>query len=192
MKKTAHEDGFSILEALFATFIMTIGIVGLMSLFTIAAVRNAGQGEQSTRCTEYAQDKMEQLLALSFSDSTSQTSGNTTLCSTCTGYVSGVGLTAGGTPMSVTSPIANYTDYVVWNGNAEVVQTASTPGTLLYTREWSITNGPTGCSLTAPVTCVKTVTVTVTANFTGFAVGVNNSASAIAPTTTLIAQKESY
>ena len=41
-----RERGFSVLEAMIASFIMLIGIGGLMALFVVAAAKNAGQGDQ--------------------------------------------------------------------------------------------------------------------------------------------------
>ncbi len=68
-----RERGMSLLETLVAASVMLIGITGVMALFMVVAATNQGQGTQATRCTEYAQDKMEQLMALNFEDAASNT-----------------------------------------------------------------------------------------------------------------------
>jgi type II secretory pathway pseudopilin PulG len=197
--KKKNERGFSILEAMIASVIMIIGIGGLMALFAIAAARNSGQGNQATRCTEYAQDKMEQLMALQYTttstDTTSQVVGSTSIPVGGTCYSSGAGLADGG---SLTSPAANYVDYVnpspppsaptsatgcptdplIANGILIPNGISSSPSGALYKREWSI--------VTDSTTHVKTITVYVTALFTA-AVSQN-----LAPNTTLIAMKQQY
>jgi len=161
-----NERGFSVLEAMFAAIIMTVGIGGLMALFVVAAAKNAGQGDQATRTTEFAQDKMEQLLALNYNDASSQTAGATT---TPTG---GAGLSQG-VSLSVPSPVANYVDYVDSLG---AVSSSSTGAR--YIREWLVS---------APTQNVKTITVTVTALFSA---DIGTNMHSLAPSTTLIAMKQ--
>ena len=68
-----RERGMSLLETLVAASVMLIGITGVMALFMVVAATNMGQGTQATRCTEYAQDKMEQLMALNWENTCSNT-----------------------------------------------------------------------------------------------------------------------
>ena len=161
---TSRARGFSVLEAMIASMIMLVGVGGLMALFVVAAAKNSGQGDQATRTTEYAQDKMEQLLALQYTDTSSNTVGSST---TPTG---GVGLTPGNSPIGQT---ANYVDYVTAAG----VVSGSSAGAL-YVREWSITVNTT--------TNIKTITVVVQAQFTA------DAFQSLAPSTTLVAMKEQY
>jgi Tfp pilus assembly protein PilV len=161
-----NERGFSVLEAMFAAIIMTVGIAGLMALFVVAAAKNAGQGDQATRTTEFAQDKMEQLLALNYNDAASQVAGATT---TATG---GAGLSQGGS-LSVASPTVNYVDYVDSLGTVSSSATGAR-----YIREWLIS---------PPTQNVKTVTVTVTALFSA---DIGTNMHSLAPSTTLIAMKQ--
>ena len=134
-----RERGFSLLETIFACAIMLIGISGVMALFTVAAVKNQSQGDQATRTTEYAQDKMEQLMGLSFGDSTSDTTQYPTATS------GGTGLTVGG---SVGGTSANkYSDLVDSNGQI------TTSGVAAYTRQWQVQVDGTGK--------IKTITVYV-------------------------------
>jgi len=192
------ERGFSILEALIACMIMLIGIGGLMALFVVAAAKNSGQGDQATRCTEYAQDKMEQLMALqyttTYTDVTSSVVGSNTVPNGC---ASGCGLTNGGTlcPSPTTTscpngPTVNYVDYynqtdtVDADGVSASLQCASCTGTAQYMREWSISTNAT--------TNVKTITVYVQSLFTADSGNSSAAAQALVPNTTLVANKGQY
>lgn len=176
-----NERGFSILEAMIACVIMIIGIAGLMALFMVAAAKNAGQGDQATRCTEYAQDKMEQLMALSYTPTSMDTTSSVVGASTTPNGCSACGLTAGGS-VSPAAPVANYVDYVNPNSatatNPDGISGSSTGA--LYMREWSISDSGAGA------TNVKTITVYVQAKFTA------DVSQSLAPTTTLVAYKGQY
>jgi Tfp pilus assembly protein PilV len=163
--------GFTLLESMFATLILLLGVTGLMTLFFVAAVRNNNNGDQATRTTEYAQDKMEQLLALSYTDSTSNVTGFPTTPSNCTGC----GLTANG---SLTSPTTYYYDYIDTTGAP--VAAITSPNAIAYTRYWLVET-PTA------LTGMKRITVKVVASLTIGANGVANSS--LAPTTTLVSFK---
>src|SRR5260370_1640148 len=67
------QAGGSIVETMIASVILLIGIVPVTALFTVAAGKNASQGDFATRTVEYSQDKTEQLLALSFNDGSTDT-----------------------------------------------------------------------------------------------------------------------
>ena len=144
-----HEQrGLSLIEVMIAMVIFLIGVVSVMSLFTVAVTQNANQGEFATRTTEFGQDKMEQLLTLSFTDSATNTAVFPTQTSGGTGL--GSGLTAGNTVGSVdtTAPATGYVDYLNAQGNL----LASSSG-WFYKRQWSIALNAAGT--------VKTVTVVV-------------------------------
>jgi Tfp pilus assembly protein PilV len=145
-----HEQrGLSLIETMIAVLILLIGIVSVMSLFTVAVTQNANQGEFATRTTEYGQDKMEQLLTLSFTDSATNTAVYPSVSSGGTGL--GSGLTAGNTVGSVdtTAPATGYVDYLDAQGT---LLTGSISG-WFYKRQWSISLNGAGT--------VKTVTVVV-------------------------------
>ena len=67
------ERGLSLVECVFALSLMTILALGLLPLGVIATVTTENQGHLMARTTEYAQDKLEQLLALAYGDVTSDT-----------------------------------------------------------------------------------------------------------------------
>jgi Tfp pilus assembly protein PilV len=163
------ESGASLVETVIALMILTIGVVAVMGVLSVAITQNWNQGDRSTRTTEYAQDKMEQLLALDFNDSAS----NTTVYPTASAGGTGLGgvmtgsTTVGGTTSG--SPVASYVDYIDSSGN---LQTSSTNA--LYIRQWSITTNATSN--------LKTVTVVVRAM-------IQTTNGSVWPATTLVSMK---
>jgi type II secretory pathway pseudopilin PulG len=132
------------LEVLIATVILTVVATGLLGPFAISIGLNKSQGELATRTTEYCQDKMEQLLALNYIDTTSDT---TQFPTASTG---GTGLSDGG-GINPNSPVANYVDYVASDGT---LQGANSAGAF-YKRVWQIStagNLKTITVVTAPIT----------------------------------------
>jgi hypothetical protein len=120
----------------------------LMGLATIALSTTETQGHLAARTTEYAQDKMEQLLALKFCDG--PTNGTDTTVFPAVVNAGGTGLAgcnnpganpptalAGGS-LSTSSPTAGYVDYLDASGNL-VASTAAWE----YIRVWQI-SVPTG------------------------------------------------
>jgi type II secretory pathway pseudopilin PulG len=168
-----NERGFSLLEAMFASMIMIIGIGGLMALFVVAAAKNAGQGNQATRCTEYAQDKMEQLLALPYADSTSSVVGANTTPNA--GPVGTIGLTPGGnTDGNPLTAVVNYVDYVNISDTSHPDGISGSAAGAQYMREWKIEADPYS---------VKSITVYVQAQFTA-------DVNGLSPRTTLVGMKQ--
>jgi len=127
------ERGIGLIETMVALLLILIGLLAVMSLFTIASAGNTTQGEYQTRATEYAQYKMEQLVRLSFSDSTTNTTVFPPAPTGGTGL--GSGLTPGGSVGSVNavSPVSGYVDYLDNAGNL-------LPGSSgwFYKRQWRI------------------------------------------------------
>ncbi len=170
-----HERGMSLLETLVAAAVMLVGIGGVMSLFMVAAIKNQSQGSQATRCTEYAQDKLEQLMALSYTNALTDTYSDTTqiptsTVSTCTTPVC-TGLANGG---NTTTPTTGYMDYVTEGTGVGAAIYATKQSNSNYQRLWSI----------AQTGSVKTITVTVTA--------LGSVDKGLAPSTTLASQKTSF
>jgi Tfp pilus assembly protein PilV len=162
----------SLLETLVAASVMLIGITGVMALFMVVAATNKGQGTQATRCTEYAQDKMEQLMALNFEDAASNTTVLPVVASGGTGLAVG-----GGTNPS--SPVTNYVDYITEGSGSGATIYSTLQSNSAYMREWSV-----ALLASDSTNNTKTITVTVTA--------ITNGARGITPTTTLVALKTNY
>lgn len=145
-----NQRGASLIETMIALVLLSIGLLGAMALISFAVTQNWNMGDRSTRTTEYAQDKMEQLLALSFTDGSS----NTTVYPTTATGGSGLGGVMSGTSTvgGVTSgvPVSQYVDYIDSSGSLQATSTNA-----LYVRQWMISTNATGN--------LKTVTVVVTA-----------------------------
>jgi len=149
--KTARfegQRGLSLIETMVAAVVLLIGFVATMSLFTVAVVQNSAQGDEGTRVTEYAQDKMEQLMALGFSDGAT----NTTVYPPASSGGTGLGGTmAGSATVGSVNPASPSTGYVDYLNRSGALLTTSTGA--FYDREWSITTNA-GANL-------KTITVYV-------------------------------
>jgi len=169
MKKPSRaERGATLIETVIALLILTIGVLGVMGALSVAITQNWNQGDRATRVTEYAQDKMEQLLALSFSNATSNTAVYPTQSTGGTGLggVMAANATVGG--VTAGSPVTGYVDYF---NSAGTLQSASTGA--LYIRQWSISTNSTGS--------LKTITVVTRAMISSW--------GATAPFTTLVSMK---
>lgn len=182
------ERGVTLIETMVAALILIIVAVGLLPVFTAGLQATYGQGDVSTRVTEYAQDKMEQLLSLSpvniisdgFADgmtdttvfpavtdgSTGCTGSGSTTCGL--GGIMAASTTVGSIPPA--TPVTYFVDYLDVNGN---LLTSSTNA--YYTRQWSVTTDSTGT--------LKTITVVATSTGAGV--------KGLAPTATLVTIKAS-
>ncbi len=129
-KRRIGERGFTLLEMVIASMVLMVGIVGVMSLLGVAVARTAGTSDQATRTAEYAQDKMEQLMALEFLDAQSDVTQYPTVST------GGTGLTAGGSVTTITTGFVDYGPDS--NGKFYTSNTATQIGTAYYTRQWSI------------------------------------------------------
>jgi type II secretory pathway pseudopilin PulG len=141
---TARSEGFGLVETVFALSILLVVALGLLPLGVIATTTTENQGHLMARTTEYAQDKIEQLLALSYGDSTSDTR---VFPSTELG---GSGLTVGGSA-DPDDPVELYVDYLDINGTLVPSEGTEAPDGWFYKRVWEVTN---------PSTNLKEVTVT--------------------------------
>ncbi len=142
----SRERGFSLLETVIAISLLMIVSLGLLPLGVIATTNTENQGHLMARTTEYAQDKMEQLLALSFGDLTSDTRA---FPATETG---GTGLAVGGSA-NPEAPAANYVDYLDVNGSLLAAVGTTAPANWYYKRVWSV-------ALVSGSTTLKRITVT--------------------------------
>lgn len=144
------QSGTTLIETTIACAILIVGMAGLMGLSTMATSITENQGHLGARTTEYAVDKMEQLLALTYGDAQS----NTTLFpSTNSG---GTGLAVGGSS-NPAAPVVGYADYLDKDGNVLCTEASpcatAPPATWYYKRVWQI-------SPPAGTTNLKQITVT--------------------------------
>ena len=126
-----NERGFSLVETVFALGILMIVSLGLLPLGIIATTTTENQGHLMARTTEYAQDKIEQLLSLSYGDSTSDTR---VFPSTELG---GSGLTVGGSA-DPEAPVELYVDYLDVNGTLVPSEGTDAPEGWFYQRVWEV------------------------------------------------------
>lgn len=174
-RKPGNEAGISLIEVMIALAILMIVSIGILSMAMISISTTENQGHLAARTTEYAQDKMEQLLGLAFTDG-SLTSGTDTTSidttnNTYTLGTGGTGLVAGGS-LTTSAPTNGYVDYLDANGNP-LGGGATAPNNTFYIRVWQITD--TSSTL-------KTISVRVAAIS-----GVNTTNAA--PTSTVTALK---
>ena len=128
---TRRDAGFSLLETVFALSILMVVALGLLPLGVLATTTTENQGHLMARTTEYAQDKMEQLLALSYGDSTTDTR---VFPAPSTG---GTGLAIGGSSNPAT-PVDKYVDYLDVNGSLLASSGGTAPANWYYKRVWSV------------------------------------------------------
>jgi prepilin-type N-terminal cleavage/methylation domain-containing protein len=129
-KSPVSQRGFSIIETMIAIVVLTVGLLGVLSMFGFAISTNASQGNYATHTTDYAQDKMEQLMGLKFTDTTSTTVGGFTTSTGGTGLTPGGGVTPG-------APVTGFVDYI--DANGDPAQASAFTNTFYYVRQWQIT-----------------------------------------------------
>jgi hypothetical protein len=159
MTRMHGEHGTTILEVMVASALLVVLMAGLMGMSSLAISTTENQGHLGARATEYAQDKMEQLLALDYSNTITDT--RTVPVGTCTSAPL-CGLSPGGS-YNVDNPAAMYVDYLDVNGNL-----CGTPGAgcgppsntppdgWFYERAWQIDDSTTDATLP---TGLKRITV---------------------------------
>jgi hypothetical protein len=112
--RDAGERGTSLIEVLVASALLMTLMAGLMSMAGLAISTTENQGHLAARTTEYAQDKMEQLMALAYNDTASDTRVfPAQATAACAGNC---GLKVGGS-YNIDSPTALYVDYLDEDGN---------------------------------------------------------------------------
>jgi hypothetical protein len=144
-----------------ALCLLLIAAAGIMTMAAVAMTTTENQGHLAARTAEYAQDKMEQLLALQYPDTGTDT---TVFPAAVTGCC---GLQLGGS-LDPTAPVVGYSDYVDKSGNP-----VGAGANWQYIRVWQITQtapnlkqisvltqvrygvGQTGLLPRSTVTCLK-------------------------------------
>ena len=113
-----------------ACAILTVVVTGLLSMVTVATNHTENQGHLVSRTTQYSQDKLEQLLALKYED----TQSDTTVYPVAP--AGGTGLADGGSSSPAT-PEPDYADYLDQNGNL-LVSGGGEPTGWFYKRVWQV------------------------------------------------------
>jgi hypothetical protein len=121
-----------LIETLVAAGILIAVMAGVMSIGVVSMTTTENQGHLAARTTEYAQDKMEQLVALAFGDVWSDTR---TFPAAGAG---GTGLAVGGS-LDPAAPVVGYVDYLDVSGNL-LASGGAAPGNWYYVRLWQITS----------------------------------------------------
>jgi hypothetical protein len=148
------EAGTTLIETVIATSILLVVMAGLLGMAALASNITENQGHLAARTTEYAVDKMEQLLELTYGDAQSDT---TIFPSSNSG---GVGLAAGGSS-NPAAPVVGYADYLDQSGNilcsSGAPCTATPPANWYYKRVWQVS---------VPSVNLKQITVAATVKAT--------------------------
>jgi Tfp pilus assembly protein PilV len=142
------EAGVTLIETTIAAAILLVAMLGLLSMGSLATIFTENHGHLEARTTEYAQDKMEQLLALAYSDSTSNT---VVFPAAATG---GTGLAVGGS-INPSAPVNGYVDWLGADGGLLGGGTTA-PSTWQYQRVWQVTAPSAGLKQITVVARVRT------------------------------------
>ncbi len=127
------EGGFSLIETVLALGVLAVVAAGVLPLGLIATKTTENQGHLMARSTEYAQDKLEQLLALAYGDSITDTRVFPAAAA------GGSGLAIGGST-NTAAPVAAYVDYLDINGNVLAGAGGAAPADWFYMRAWQVTS----------------------------------------------------
>ena len=134
MQTARRHEGFTLLETVFALSMLLIVAAGIMPLGLMAVKTTENQGHLAARTTEYAQDKLEQLMALSYGDSTTDTR---VFPATDTG---GSGLAIGGN-FDPDAAVNDYVDYLDIDGNLiPAGGGGGAPAGWYYKRVWAVSS----------------------------------------------------
>ena len=162
-KARNSQAGLSLIEMMISLAVLLIVAVGVMGLGALAMMSTENQGHLTARTAEYAQDKMEQLLALKYCDASSDT---TVLPATTFGgqglagcpapiVTPATGTSGVGGSADPSAPVAGYVDYLDISGNLLPTGAGgAAPAGWEYIRVWQV-------SLANATNTVKQITVTV-------------------------------
>jgi len=146
MQKLQKHEGFTLLETVFALSMLLIVAAGIMPLGLMAVKTTENQGHLAARTTEYAQDKLEQLMALAYNDSATDTRVFPAT------DVNGKGLAVGGNS-NPDAAVPFYVDYLDIDGTLIPAVGDGAPDDWYYKRVWQVST---------PKANLKQITVTAT------------------------------
>ena len=157
----SSESGFSLLETTIALCLLLVVAAGVLPMGVVALRVSENHGHLMARATEYAQDKLEQLMALSFGDTVSDTRVFPAVAG------GGSGLVPGGS-LDTAAPSALYVDYLTMEGGLlPATADGAPPADWYYQRVWLVEQlgaADANCPVTVSATqrCLKRITVTAT------------------------------
>lgn len=172
MTISTQDRGFTLVETMVAVFVALIGVFSLGNVIFQATVFDKNQGSENARATIYAQDKIEDLLALDFANCNKSSGLQPVSCNTTGINASGwmQGLLAGGavSPLQLDCPAGGatvgYVDNLDLNGlsisgsDCSAVSSSS----VAYVRQWQIqdvpSSGPALKQITVAVYSTRAVT----------------------------------
>jgi hypothetical protein len=162
--RNQSDAGSSLIETMIATSLLLVVIGGLGSMAVTGMMTTENQGHLAARTTEYAQDKMEQLLVLAFGDQVSDTRVFPAVES------GGTGLKVGGSS-DPAAAVTKYVDYLNKAGSLVPEVGGAAPADWYYKRVWKVETVTTN---------LKQITVTVTVKSSlGMARPVSSTVSAL-------------
>ena len=165
-----QQSGTSLIELMMALLILLVVTVNVMAMAFTALTTTESQGHLAARTAEYAQDKMEQLLSLTFCDGSSDTTkfpappGGGAGLAGCPGPAAATGPGFGGSA-NPAAPVAQYVDYLDRSGNLLVAGAGGPPAGWYYIRVWAITNLPGAVNPGNGISNQKQITVTTQVRF---------------------------
>jgi hypothetical protein len=144
-------------------FILLVVAAGVLPLSVLSFRISENSGHLTSRAAEYAQDKLEQLMALSYGDTISDTRVFPAVES------GGSGLQPGGSS-DPASPVDLYVDYLSIDGALLEANAGTQPAGWYYQRLWRVEevgNADANCpaAVSAAQRCLKRITVTATVRF---------------------------
>ena len=126
-KDINDEVGMTLVESMMAILILLFGLLSMAQVLAVSLMGSKTYGRDAGKTTAVAHDKMEELTALQFGDTTT----NVTVAPPYP--ASGSGLTAGGS-VYPSEPVAGYADYLSTTGARTSASAAA------YGRQWQIIN----------------------------------------------------
>jgi hypothetical protein len=126
------ERGTTLIETMIALAVLLTVMGGILTMSGLSAKTTENNGHLAARTTEDAQDKMEQLQALTYNDVVTDTSVFPAV------NVGGTGLAVGGS-LNPAAPVVGYVDWLAADGTL-LGGGVAPPANWFYERVWQITN----------------------------------------------------
>jgi hypothetical protein len=158
-RPAGREGGFSLVETIVALGLLLVVAAGVLPLALLTFRLSENHGHLMARTTEYAEDKLEQLMALAYGDVVTDTR---VFPAVTTG---GTGLTPGG-GVNTAAPVTGYVDYLTLEGALLPTTGGAAPANWFYQRIWRVEELGAADTARCPVSasaaqkCLKRITVT--------------------------------